>query len=1140
MKKLISLSFAALIALGAAVPIVQVAQADDPPEPINWYLSACPYGDCSNEPLGLWTVDYEGAYSGGGMGTGTYCTGAGCNEDFTFYYEITGEFFWEHFWDYGPRTLTVQVRIPNVGTWNHYFPCGQGLSGNCYFRLYGTIVDEVALGTKVELGISISPSPFGDDNGVIWHSEVSGTPINTDACDDYQDQEMIADGTLDPTDEDGDYIELVTGELYRVNVFGGPWNDGSNDRYDAAIKNGEEDWLPVAGAVQDDEYVQCVQNDEEDLNYVSFVIEAQDVDFRIRVNDIEGAFADNTGSLDYEVIGVIDQQTPPGCNDSFLITGTPIYSGTLAGNDSSGKLAFVKDIAGRPAVGDYLAVVITGAWYLNGAGSPKQDIQIKEGSAAWEEITLASNTICADIEYDIQANPITSYFYFQVATILPYYFRVDDDDGNFASNTGSVNYTVYQVRYSPPASGCGMDYALGDYLGKRSAAGNSASGVEFTFPFNNITANGSAAKPLIFAVETSKYFLDGGTQSVAGAVRKKMMNGLTAWEDLETFGDALCVETIDPLGHVRVYFAVNPWYPTYYFRAQDDLLIYSDNSGSLEFNFYQTTYLPVDDPPIGDPCGDAYQKGGLVKTYTIPATSPYIKLALTDGQYYAIETDGGPWFDNGAPSYFVGMASIAPGIGFGPLVVEYEMLEDFALCYQDAGEHYVTGFIFAQPGYDYYVRVYDELLGLPDNTGSIQVKVFTASNESNTWETCGDAYTISEIAGLDPAKMVVPGNQSSGARIEYITTGSFYALEISGTDYWYDADVTSSYLAAICEPGVSGCTEEKWIPLTESKKAGITECVVTVDTTKPTYRIYFNTTQPLKLRVLDTDGNFEENGGRLRYILYGGGINGNVTPPPGDNPVVPGWAVSCYTSCQAPDGLITTITVPFGTLGSVNLPIPNVGGWISYATCSIVSYLTWCPEHTDAIKNIGRSIAETREPMATLNDLIDLASAIKSDVDNIRPYSIQGSPLESNVNGIGGVNGDTIGDINGNPPTYLDINGNTYVELLTFRDNINGNPWFGGQLDLSVGDSEEDPGKAAEIVTCIASCSPIVGDGAASGICELHYMLRNSKFFVALILAMDSALVFFIVFKYLPGWVRRLINMINRNSSAARDIVGSL
>ncbi len=141
-----------------------------------------------------------------------------------------------------------------------------------------------------------------DDGGlpstVFYHMEVGGSHDEGDAtgplvfvwgvtgydadCDDtYQQQEaIVASQEIQADDEDGEYAAVLTGNLYRLEVWGGPWNDGTDDRYDTAVSFDGSTWTPLTDYFVETE---CFDVGDDPGTGTVFFIAPED-DFYIRVN----------------------------------------------------------------------------------------------------------------------------------------------------------------------------------------------------------------------------------------------------------------------------------------------------------------------------------------------------------------------------------------------------------------------------------------------------------------------------------------------------------------------------------------------------------------------------------------------------------------------------------------------------------------------------------------------------------------------------------------------------------------------------------------------------------------------------------------------------------------------------------------
>lgn len=836
-------------------------------------------------------------------------------------------------------------------------------------------------------------------------------------------------------------------------------------------------------------------------------------------------------TLDVTVKATISLNPIPGasnCRDSYMINGSPINTGIIQATNSSGVVGWVRDATGKPAVGDWIGIKFTNYWLNNNTGGELQTAAMKWGTnGLWYDLTEETNNAVTCMYQGRNAQGIKeTWVYLQVINPAVPYLRVADHDSNFLANTGSLNFTVYSVIYTPVPTGCGLDYAIGDYLGTRSAPANSSSGIVFAFNAVGevpLDATGNPSDRIV-VVETTGTWVNNSIIDIHGGIRRMDANP-DPWEALEAYSLALCVETLDPLGHVRVYFEVSPDILQYGFRAQD-AVNYADNTGQATFKFYQATYIQDDDDQIPgeDNCDGQYAVGSVVDSFPLPATANngvYLD-SLEEEQYYAIVTSGGPWTNNGVESFEIAMAaSTGQPSGWTPII-------NFALC-TDYNGPYTTSYFYTQPGYKFYVRVNDEGGNFSDNAGNMGITIYGATNDSDNWENCGDGYTLTEMA-TDPALTVIPGNLIGGTNLLYITTGANgnndFALEILGTSAWSDPDVTADYEAEICLNDASGCS---WTPISDAEIASLASCVVLVDADKRLYRMYFTAEGDYKLRVHDTDLSFMENSGHLNYKLYGTHFENGTD---GDDGTPQPWEASCSTACLRPTSLFTRIDVSFGDLGTIHLPLPDVGGWVSWMSCTVVKYFTWCPYHTARLQGIGMSLAENTEPLATVTLLFDFAEEVKSQVEVINIDPEISSPFDPISSGGGGEEegGSALNSLPDSTAPEAPANA---VELLMPGVDSSTSPWFGGSIDLTA-TTAADAGKAATIAECTSRFVYYVGSGAGEMVCKLRYMVMHSDIFVALLIALDAAIIFFLVFRYLPGYIKRGFKLIE--GDRAEDI----
>jgi len=177
---------------------------------------------CLGEIVSVETSGYHGAFCGAGW---TYDTENGTRIEITYdgtvYYDAdvqTGGSFYPWMGFTGPGTVGAGEGTGVINTGGYAYICDDfpGTPANMTYYIY--------MHASVE-------EPCGSD---------------------WETLDVVGSGTIDATDEDGVPSVLVLNSMYRLTVFGGPWNDSVADRYDTAVKIGEGDWQPL------DEYFDLV------------------------------------------------------------------------------------------------------------------------------------------------------------------------------------------------------------------------------------------------------------------------------------------------------------------------------------------------------------------------------------------------------------------------------------------------------------------------------------------------------------------------------------------------------------------------------------------------------------------------------------------------------------------------------------------------------------------------------------------------------------------------------------------------------------------------------------------------------------------------------------------------------------------
>ena len=855
------------------------------------------------------------------------------------------------------------------------------------------------------------------------------------ACDQgLQKGNIVASGTIDATNEAGVLETLTANHQYELTISGGPWNDGTTDRYDTAMKlydSGNESsstWTALADFSQNDLAFGCTQADPLDATKTIMVFTAMEtnpayttVDWRIRVNDLPGEFGNNTGGMNFELAEISNASY--GCQNQYL-RGTMVTSGTIPSNNPNGvhvDLGMPTGMAGPSQfiVGTWIEIITSGGpWFDGGSSTPRYDIaMLHPGSSRyWEALSGATYTGCS----------VTTGDYIDAWVQLPNNngidLNVNDTGGNYSDNTGSINYAIYASTNSPiPPSGCSQNFQMGTLIKSVTVGGSLQNGMQVGSLFTglDVTAHGGESVSTAYiAVETSNAWYSGEIPYTNGAIASSTSApAASAWQDLSTATGVACAVKIDPIGHYLVFIAVSTLTNNYWIRAQDNIdQNWSNNSGQLTFSFYNVInltvpgYIPGQGPPGPAACDSYYVKGTVTSTGTIYATnqSGVLLSTLTSGKTYAIETTNGPWSNNGTSSYDVAISEDG-GLTWSNLV-NYPHL----LCAEDTGsgatggEHYLVYFQ-ALAGRVYKLRVYDPEGNFSDNTGSMGYNFYGNVTIVGLGTDCSASYQLTRIT---TANSIIPTNNTGGVAIPEIDVadGSTYAIEIASSPSWYYVTQLTDvrYDAQISMD--NGATWYDFGPVWSSALCAMQINQSLTDEGK-IYRIYFTAPagQIVKMRV-NQQNQLEQAQGNLSFILYGTKATNNTTQSTGiyaGQTTPPAWDLACYESYLRPNGFFenTNFQIPsisFGTLGSITfpsfvVPIPAIDQWISYLEWSVRSYFAWCPEDTAALSAIPTTI-EGYEPFGTINDTVAIFRTLANNVtalqssggegQNFAPYSI--------------------------------------------------------------------------------------------------------------------------------------------------------
>ncbi len=1105
------LIFVLALILAATIPPGQSVQADysistEPvpmmeDDPGDWHCYSATPGPCpadSDGPFG-----YEGVKNDSIEFTmlrgKIVCTGWGCSK-IDVYVEIDWAVEWSSTYNRTAVSVTLTAWGWNTSVDNDFTtPCGTGYSGSCsghyYILMPSTqISSDPSADYHVSSHIKINNTGTGDTRTTTFSVYYSGTPIDIDNCDEnYQATECSIED-IDPTSEAGITGSMVEGELYRFEVGGGPWYSEAEgaERYDLQFSFDDgSTWLTLAELMSMAE-IECIQNDP-DGNTELFVIYflAPSDSLTVRVADTAGQFADNTGSMVATLCAAVEVGgSASACDGQFTVGTTVVLTGTIAANT-----AYVQtEVSGNEnwvEAGEWYALTTSGGpWLDSGSPPDRYDIQMKDSlSDLWQDTDDYSNSNC-QVE---GGNYVTVYF--QGSATLQLYLRVADDGEVFSSNTGSMDYTITMVdEYDPYPTGCAISYDRNNFLEHREVLGTNGLGIElmattnFQWPVFPFISGGELDFPKMvryLVLETTGQWYDDGVLSTEGDMKQDD----DSWQEISIWDQANCVEVIDPIGHVRVYFdALQD--RTWKFRVHDEVSLngFIDNSGKLGYDLYYGINYQIPnttgvDIPEAGACTDFYsydETGGIEITLNGSNANGLLLPLITANEVIAVKVIDGPWLNSGVASYQVGISD-DNGSTYTNLA-EY----DGNVCSEQAPDSdHPLFYLYGREGKTYRVRVYDPGMVFTDNSDSISLMVYpaTADDKVNSWQSCATNYDLVEVP-LSTEERFISAALDAGTAIPSITAGVNYALEITGESNTIIHDVLlGQYAAEVSKDG--GQTWEDF-PL-----ATWATCVVALtyneDPEYSRYRIYFTAENGATYRIR-TDSEHPSDGG-LYFKLYKTAVHSSPTTP-GYNPVIPftpsSWG-GCNMVCMRPGGLFSTSSfslgsISFGDLGdvvfpSVALPLPNVGGWLDYGRCSIITYLSWCDEHTAALVQVFALLNE-REPFGSIQEVMDGYAILR---DGIEAITSEGGEAEQyNLAPDSMIFGGASG-------------GENFQGIIPNLEDTN--PLFGGSFDLTGESSAIEGGESDEAMAyydtnCHEAMEPKIGN-AADGFCWYMGLLHK-------------------------------------------------
>jgi len=760
---------------------------------------------------------------------------------------------------------------------------------------------------------------------------------------DPADLPVMAEDTIQGDDEDGHHYQLPQSGLdYYIEFSGGPWNDGTSDRYDVALSfDGGETW----GIIDSFDAVEEACNAEITDHQRAIVITADEEHSTLdmRVNDQDGEFADNSGSIDYTIS--VDESGLGTCLDYYTV-GDPMDSGTTPADQEHGTGEILGPMYGYNS---YL-IEILDPWEDGGTSYLDTEVETAYDGNWTRTQYIGENTCVMD-----QDNTRAIFFngpynwgldegMFSAGEIKN--IRADDKDSSWTNNTGDFSWQLSGASYTSPPSTCAASFDKGTLMETPVLHSSASDGVELPYLSNGFTPG------QVYVFEhvdspTAYYTING----VPRRTFEISPDGDT-WYEMEVFAD--CVNNLDQV-RKEYYFTAEQSH--YYFRTSQGIPFIDEVSGSLPLNLYGASDKRTGP---GESCSDNYSTNEKVFSSSVDSTltagESIPRFVFSEGQIYSIQITDPAYTRTGISRYDADIRRAYWGVTGG---VDYQPMEtwDGALCYEE-DEHGKPRLYFeAQPG-QYEVRAAGPHV---DNSGSLSYEVFTGARDTPINSGC-ELRDYGDVDYWYPSVQVEVGandnnpNDPGELIANDLTSSSRYKVEISGgpayqghSDY---GPVNPTY-----DLEISTDNGANWQPLVD-----YLDCVVEVG---DYIRGYFSPAEgegPFRVRVYDPANSYIDNSGSLIFDLWSEtdeDPSGPYTSP--ESPNSPSYGSGCYSTCTPPGFL-------------------QVGKMIEYVRCRFTKFISWCPYHTDAIASMKDQFYQV-EPFGTIMEVMDTASAVRKEVN---------------------------------------------------------------------------------------------------------------------------------------------------------------
>jgi hypothetical protein len=1093
---------------------VFVPEADPLLEPY-WHCLSSPTGAeaCPVDSTPIMLIESSGTAPGALGSYQIICTTVDCP---TLAYYVYVKIAWEHIYrvtiagtqynfSLAINTITNYSSVSYSYSETIECPTGLGLQ-TCKYDLYLPIKKaQVSDWNGAPVRVNINSYQAGGNNiqstnrQLITAIELS---FIAPSCDErFTVIEPIADYDIDETLEiplgpdavspdlpDNQKIEMLGGNIYRLETDGGPWRStasSTKDLYTTEVSFDEgATWLEL----EEIDYI-CIEAKvpEPDLKIIYFMAPPGTQYFMIRVlQDQQQDWSDNwltnpASPMHYKVD--LSAEFTSACSQAFTFGEEDLLiSGTIPSTADQGiavNIPFppetINSATGMPL--DFPWIVIeTGptGWY-DAAPDVRYDALGRWASLPTSTFLIGEQEEPTGLLECVEAINGGGYRVFIQSPNDAYLnLKVNDQDANYANNNGNLDYRIYLATYTRPSEACESTFAVGNDRNSSSVSATAQNGKSIgvlKYASTAVFQNNELAIGGWYAIDTdSGPWLGPGTthsNSYSLQISTGTIAGPLVWEDLDAWADATCIVPLDNIGHIRVYFQVPldlmgapDGARAYYLRVDDT--DFSSNQGSMGYTIWKVTEVAV--PPDGNGvCSSyGYDLNTTTASISINANSsngtPADPTQLLPDVYYMLLVDGGPWFEGlASPELYSIEISTNDGETWSPALIHPQVL-----CAEENGNEYR---IFIKPGAGevWRFRVMSNSFG--DNLGGQHISIHPANPDGEIVGTCLEGASLYEMASY-----IVDAKREDGIIVPLVI-GEVYAIEIS-SGYWRDNAILGPLSPQYYALDMSVDNGTTWELFHEHSRLDCFKWITRPLLLGSMGRFKPDTGETIRFRVAnsaaETDQNWANNGGGVTIKVYA--VTDADDSEIDEIPDLTGLGDACMDMAIRPTSVL------------------DLAGWVMYGFDTFRLYIAWCPRHNAALAAIF-SLFGQYEPFATIEAFIQFYNTTKTELNsyNWTNSAVQGSAIGTNNN----------------------------LTLAAAESMLSpkgaASPWVSGHITI------RDTSTASFSTSCNSTLKPYIGNQMSDSYCFAGNMMRavgvNVWFQLLVDIMAIVAVVIYIVFR---------------------------